>query len=1073
MKNIFKFFIAFFSLFVLMWFAGCPIFPELENAASGGILITISGEGTGNASGARTLFPSAPVFTKYELQFHNADGNNTYGPVELDVNRSEILIEDLAVGIWHITAVGYITINGNFVRAADGETEIGVLPGNEGKTTFQSVNIPIRAKPGTGSGTFFYNVDFPSAINTAQLFIYDIGGSPWDVLDENVATPLGTNTPVNILTVKSGRITIPAGYYMMTMKFENDFRSISWTEVIHIYTNMETKMEKIFDESFIAGAITLTGTISATINGVQADRTALYLFTDINCFNHFDHLDASNGQIFPKTMQSFETPLTLYVKLIAEKGDSFYTRRIGSITLHESDYVFNVNEIFNSIKIGGTSNITINGYAPREAYVRAYKLENDELLNVNEAAINLSAGRNGAWEMNIEAFNESTEVYFIVQAKNAGNSTYYKTIEETFVFFNSNRTNIHITADVGLLTVSGTANIKVNGESPKWASITMRKVVANQTVGDWLDSAEVDLMAGNAWIASVNFLTSQINVYFEYACIDADGFWHEGLIGNTIPLYNTNVTGLAFNINISVVNISGTANITVNNNPVQEAYVTMHRSDNNEQLGSAWVDLNQKILGDAGAEINNPDYRKWRMDPIEPFASAVSVYFVVSGFDSNGDYFERNAATVSIYNTDVRNIELNVNISAVTLSGTVTLNAKFAPPDGKAEITAIVKNNPASTYSALIDYAPGSRNWTVSVPSSSGTEFEFRIRWSSDNESYFIRVPDITVTASGANVSGINLGSHDLYPTYRFIDDGTRWAASIGSNWLMKGERFLNGEHYMLQYKFYTENYINDLDIVIRDMLLPCNCIGTHTCFDNTMLSEIRRIESRFEGNETYTGTVVFSINKNASSSDKMANVFYLMASSSDVPFIRIEELNVTRIPKVESASKWEVTLVDSIESPGTSRKIDFNIVGAGITTIAKYGSHDAYSENYNDVLYVRPGPGGYYHFVIDYDLSEEYAGKNIRIDIEYDYYLTQTAALAWHINSANYPTICGNTSQINPNGIWRTMRSQSESRNTTITVPPSSSPGNTGKMLFLSGFQIGNAPAYLRNLRIAITVVP
>jgi len=1076
MKSNFKFLFALFSLLILTGLTGCPNFtePDESDLSTGGILITISGDGVGNTPGTRTLFPSTPLFTRFELRFYNAGGSNTYGPVILNVNESEKLIEDLPVGKWYITAVGFITINGSFVEAADGFTEIDVETGTNGKTVFQSVKIPISAKKGDGTGTFFYDINFPSAIQKAQLFIYDVGGSPWDVEDPLVTTPLGSNTPIDILSSKSGHITLNAGYYMMTMKLSNGFKSLSWTEVIHIYTNMETRMVKVFDDSYISGAITLSGSVNAVINGVQAGWAALYLYTDINCTNLYSYLEANNGQLFPVTMQSFETPITLYLKLSAEIGSSSYTRKLGSITLHDNDHVFNINEVFHSITIGGTSAITINGAKPGEAYVRAYKAENDELLNVNEALVSPITARNGAWEMNIEAFNEPTEVYFIVQAISSGSyASYYKRIDETVRLYNSNRINLHLIAEVAELTVSGTANIKINNEPPQWASITMRKVTANQEVGDWLGAEDVILSDGNKWAISIKRFSSPVYVYFEYSCIDKDGYWHEGkIVRQDLYLYTTNVTtGLDFVVDIKSISVGGTANISINGALPKEADVVMYRASDDEPLGYAQIDLIQKIEKEGGTLMDNPNYLKWRMNPLNQFSAPTTVYFVVFGIDSNDIYFERNAATVSLYNTDVLNIVLNA--TTLTLSGTVTLNERFIPVDKTIEITAIAKGAQGASYSTLIEYSPGAKNWSINIPPfNTSTEIDFRIRWSSDEESYFIPIElNNPVSIHNTNVSGINLGSQDLYPTYAFFDDGTRWAAGIGSKWLMNGKRFLNGEHYVLTYSLWTEKNIGDLDLVIRDLTL-CSCEAAHTCFDNSMLSEIRRVRSGFTEGGTYSGTVVFSINKSASSADKMANAVYFMTSSPDT-FIRITDLKIESIAKVESVSKWEVTLVDSIENPTTSRKIDFNIVGAGITTIAEYGSHDAYSENYNDVLYVRPGLGGYYHFVIEYDLSEEYAGKNIRVDIEYDYFLTHRTALAWHINSSNYPTVCGNTNQIDPSNQWRQMRSQSSNSSTTLTVPPLSSPGNTGKMLYLSGMQIGSAPAYLRNFRIAITVIP
>jgi len=313
MKNIFKYFSA---LCAILLFVSCADQLEIGSVSSGaksGIRITISGEGvnTPDKTGSRTLFPSKPNFTKYELRFENTNGQNTYNNKELNINKSEIVIEDLQVGMWKITAVGFITINGNFVQAADGTATIEVKPWENTKTTFQSVNIPISVKQGGENGSFFYNVNFPGSVNTASLYIYNIGGSPWDVHDANISTPLGENEPVDMMQKKSGTFSLKPGYYMMTMKFENGYKAVSWTEVIHIYPHTVTEMIKVFDDSLISGALTLSGNASVLIDGDRADWASIYLYSDYHCTNYFAHIDVNEkGEMFPITMLALDRPTT-------------------------------------------------------------------------------------------------------------------------------------------------------------------------------------------------------------------------------------------------------------------------------------------------------------------------------------------------------------------------------------------------------------------------------------------------------------------------------------------------------------------------------------------------------------------------------------------------------------------------------------------------------------------------------------------------------------------------------------------------------------------------------------------
>ena len=1085
MNDNLKFYHIFFSLLILFGFASCPehfMSGDFDDSSNGGVLITISGDGVsgGKAAGARTLFPSTPLFTKYELHFKNSSGSNTYGPVELNINKSEVLIENLAVGEWEITAVGYITINGNFTRAADGLAVIEVKPWENGKTTFQSVNIPISAKPGTGNGTFSYKVDFPGSINTAELYIYNIGGSPWDVMDENIATPLGANAPVNILNNKSGNMTLGAGYYMMTMKFDNGYKAISWTEVIHIYANMETRFDKIFDENYISGAITLSGNVSVSINGIQADWASLYIYSDINYNEYFAHVDTEYGgsKLFPVTMKAFDAPATLYVKLNAASGDSFFTRRLGSITLHKNDHVFNISEIFQAIKVGGTSNITINGNKPGEAYIFAYKADDDTLLTPNAAQVNL-AGSNGAWEILMEQFDVLTDIYFVVQAVSTGNSTYYKKINETVKLFNSNRTNIHIETDLALLTVSGTANITINGKPPKWASITMRKVTANQDDGDWLDSSEVDFKNGNAWRVSVEPLSAPINVYFEYACIDENDIWHEGKVNyQNRELFNTNLSGIVFNINFLVIDVSGTADIKVYGKPLLEANVAMYRSDNGEEIKNSWIDLNEKIEKENGVMIDNPNYRKWSMYPLKAFDVPTNVYFVVTGFDSNGNYFEKNAATASVYNTPL-NIALDIDIKELTLSGTVTLTERFAPPEKYIQIDAMVmdgNNFTGMSYSGDINYTgTGSYNWSIKLPSfGTNTTVQFRIRWNSGGDNYFITTNE-NRTVNNDSISGINLGTHDLYPVYTFYENTgyqnnkqPRWSASINPNiyrsWQsLNGGKVQAGDIYALNFEFTTTEAITDLDAVIRDLTV-CKCPPgePHTCYDASLLSDVRRVESNLDKDETLSGTVVFTVKKNASSAESIANAFHFMATNSNdkQPVLRFTKFEIIKFSKAPSEETWAIKV--------NGQNDVLKIVGPGVTTKAEVNRF----KDRDDVLHVMPGPGGYYHFVVEYDLSA-YAGKQINISIKTDYWIDAATRIAWQVTAVPgsdvYPTVCGSTNQLSASTAWRTLETNSNNTST-IVVPPASTPGDDGKKLYLSAYQLGSSEAYFWNFEMTIT---
>lgn len=1057
MKNIIKYLSA---LCAMLLFASCPNPLELDNVSSGaksGIKITISGEGVG----ARTLFPSMPNFTKFELHFNDPGGQNTHDAIVLDAGKSEIIVEDLALGNWEITALGFITINGNFIQAADGEAEIEVKPWESGKTTFQSVNIPINVRQKNGeNGTFYYNIDFPSSVNSARLYIYDVGGSVWD---EGVYA-------TSIYNRKTDSRSLAPGYYMMTMRFDNGYKVVVWTEVIHIYSHAVTEFVKVFDESLISGVITLSGKADISIDGANPDWSRLDLYYDAKYSNLYSFMEANNssGEMFPISMLEFNEPVTFYLKLIAGKGDALYTREIGFITLYKDDYVFNIKENFESIKLGGTSKITVVGKDPLQAYIRIYRADNNELLTVNAAEVN---PKNSSWEAVIEKFDSLTEVYFEVEAMGTNNSIYYKRADITVNAFNVDIPNIHIEVDVGLLTVSGTANITINGVSAKYAGITMRKVSYNdngeEILGGYLDHYEIDYSEGNTFELSINYLKDPIQVYFDYRCKDLDDNYFEGTVElDHLTLHNANVTGINLNVNINMVSLSGTASIIVNGDPAKWAYVNMYRTSDDMLLcDSTEIDYRTQIENEDGETITNPNYLKWKMIVNPSFTQNTSVYFIVTGMTVNDEFFRKNVLTMNVHNISISDIELKINTVDITLSGTITLANGFRPPEGEVEIIALT-DNIGYIGGTSVSSKAGSKDWSITVKSfSSSTTVRFMLRWGiSGSEETYSYFPRETASVHESNVPNINLGSRILNPSYPFNDTGSepKWTANVNPAWLFDDVGKVEvGEYYALDFTFVTQYLISDLDVVLRDLTL-CDCEdGEHTCYDASVLSDVRRVESRRNLGEgaSLTGTVVFTINKSASGDDPLANTLHFMVpgTTNSRPTLTFSNLVLRKIEKQISVNKWpiKVKVNDDI-----FKDDELNIPGPGITTTAEIISY----EGENNVLHVKPGPGGYYHFVVEYDLSA-YAGKRININISTDYWIPASTRIAWQVDNPNtnpaYPIICGGTNTLGVSTNWRPMTGSN-----TIDIPLT----GDGRRLYLSAQQLGSYEAFFSNFEMTIT---
>jgi hypothetical protein len=229
-KNIYVPFAPVLILFgLLLILTGCPdIFepPVAPNAPKAGVRITVSDGSTTE----RTLLPKTgvPTIDHYILVFVDSSSPSaTHGNFTIDSGETAVL-EDLDDGNWTITANGYDS-NDKLVASGEGE-----LPSYSGGNASLIIKIYPVMTAGV-EGTFTYNVTVPADTTTATLNI-----SPF---------PNGTSTDRNLLATGNNAASIPLspGYYLMVVRLaKNDGSYATDTQIVHIYSDMETKYEKVF-----------------------------------------------------------------------------------------------------------------------------------------------------------------------------------------------------------------------------------------------------------------------------------------------------------------------------------------------------------------------------------------------------------------------------------------------------------------------------------------------------------------------------------------------------------------------------------------------------------------------------------------------------------------------------------------------------------------------------------------------------------------------------------------------------------------------------------------------------------
>jgi hypothetical protein len=241
-----------------------------------------------------------------------------------------------------------------------------------------------------------------------------------------------------------------------------------------------------------------------------------------------------------------------------------------------------------------------------------------------------------------------------------------------------------------------------------------------------------------------------------------------GLIGTSIPIpttktinsLNANVGSLG-TVSIKTITLSGTINVTNNGQPVPPKTIFQIQAVGKDELG------NLRSYGALGAlptslTANAP----WSIT-IPAFSSSTQVSFLVSGSSLDGGFYfsgELSSPTVNVYNTNVSGISLNLNITTITLSGTinVTYNGQPVP---EVYIRAYSESGGFSEKSTRLTSPGTNAPWSITLETfDSSTQVSFEVYGYSSNGEYFSKSVTLSppVYVSNQNVSGITLNLGDI-----------------------------------------------------------------------------------------------------------------------------------------------------------------------------------------------------------------------------------------------------------------------------------------------------------------------
>jgi len=231
MKNILK--IIGFSFALIALAASCDNqLPVVNGKASGNVVIRLAG------SDGRTVMPSAPVFSRYELALQNGETKLT--PDAGKINGAGVTV-NLTAGVWTITLNAYQEINDKEILAAKGAYELTIVPSQSSYNVVMELN-PAAIEDAVDNGLFTFNITLPLDADSAILIL---DGVEYDL----------------IIDGSSGSVELAAGYYDFSVILKKNTQSAGVFESAHIYSGLESAAVLDLSNIRFADKVYLTGAL--------------------------------------------------------------------------------------------------------------------------------------------------------------------------------------------------------------------------------------------------------------------------------------------------------------------------------------------------------------------------------------------------------------------------------------------------------------------------------------------------------------------------------------------------------------------------------------------------------------------------------------------------------------------------------------------------------------------------------------------------------------------------------------------------------------------------------------------
>jgi len=259
---------------------------------------------------------------------------------------------------------------------------------------------------------------------------------------------------------------------------------------------------------------------------------------------------------------------------------------------------------------------------------------------------------NTPWSIITKPLSKSTDIYFRVICYDNDkyeNALFSFNVDEGQTVYNSNINNIAINKSVNLITVSGTLNFDYNGKVVPAISIEIynKEGGGNTTI----------LNAGNStpWSMTIPSQAAETNTSITITGWDGPipwaydqlfGFWG---IDFGVKVGNQDKTG----IELKLITISGTINVTYKGNPVPNVWLHFDKVVDDNSL--EWI---------RGQALYSPSSGSLWSVVIPAYTSNTEILIGVSGGQNevwDGQLFSyKHGATITVMNTDVSGIALDL-----------------------------------------------------------------------------------------------------------------------------------------------------------------------------------------------------------------------------------------------------------------------------------------------------------------------------------------------------------------------------------------------------------------------------